>query len=141
MGGGGSRGRGLKKIELPPPPPPCRTYQLPGHLHKDEDALRNYDYRGARRECRPHLDRHIAKLREDFCKIPGNIAKNPGPGDSDKHTCLARDKAGGFANSYCETGSNIAGSAQGKACTTSGVFTQIPRCFTKVFSQFSYVTI
>jgi len=122
MGGGGSK---MKKIPLPPPAPPCSTYQLPGHLRGDADALKNYDYRGARRECRPHLDRHISKLREDFCKIPGNTSKNPGPGD--ENTCLARDKAGKYANSYCETGSNIAGSDQGKACTREALGTNYDR--------------
>lgn len=121
MGGGGSRGRGLKRIELPRPPP-CSNYELPGHLRRDADALKNYDYRGARRECRPHLDRHIAKLREDFCKTPGNLSKNPGGG-----TCLERDAAGGIANTYCEQGSNIAGSDQGKACTREALGTNYDR--------------
>jgi hypothetical protein len=91
MGGGGSSGP-PKKIPPPPPPPPCSTYQLPGHLHKDADALKNYDYRGARRGCRPHLDRHIAKLREDFCKTPGNLSKNPGGGYMLRKGCRGWDR-------------------------------------------------
>jgi hypothetical protein len=113
MGGGGSSGR-LKKVVLPPPPPPCSTYELPGHLRGDADALKSYDYRGARRECRPHLDRHISKLREDFCKIPGNITKDPGPGG---RSCLTRDQSGKEANSFCEQGSNIARTDMGKVCS------------------------
>jgi|SRR6056300_1234860 hypothetical protein len=104
---------------------PCADWYLPSHLHEDADALKNYNYRGAPPVCHPHLDRRIAKLREDFCKKPGNISKNPGPGSSD--TCLARDAAGGIASSYCETGSNIAGSEQGRACTREALGTNYDR--------------
>jgi len=124
MGGGGSRG--VRRVPIPPPPPRCSTYELPSHLRGDADALKSYDYRGARRECRPHLDRHIAKLREDFCKTPGNLSKNPGGG-----TCLERDAAGGIANTYCERGNNISGSDQGKACTREALGTNYDRIATK----------
>jgi len=104
---------------------PCAYWYLPSHLHEDADALKNYNYGDAPPVCRPHLDRRIAILREEFCKKPGNISKNPGPGSSD--TCLARDTAGGIASSYCETGSNIAGSEQGRACTREALGTNYDR--------------
>jgi hypothetical protein len=55
-------------------------------------------------------------LKTTFCRIPGNVFKNPGNGP-----CLEDTQAKETAKEYCKVGARISGKDDGSACTSTNL--------------------